>query len=205
MWLIVLKQGNKKAFLNSQGLISLPMWFLITSKTILELFHDIDNLIICFIIHLFIIFNPHITDSRFKLIPNKDILLKLLAGISYLWFDIGEALKVPFSELMNLRCINDPGLTKLSIVLQYWIDQHTTDVTWNTIIAVIKSETINQIKVGEMIRRHVLNIKKGDASNVLNEHGDEQVGGRHYRRKEILDKSMAKRGYKKHKGKFNAA
>ena len=56
-----------------------------------------------------------------------------------------------------------------------------------------------------MIRRHVLNIKKDDASNISNEHGDEQVGGRHYRRNGILDKSMAKRGYKKHKGKFNAA
>ena len=157
-----------------------------------------------FIICSFIILNVHIIDSRFEKIPNKGILLKLLAGISYLWFDIGEALQVPFSELMNLRCSMDSGSTKLSLVLQYWIDQHTTDVTWNTIIAAIKSETINQIEVGEKIRRHVLSINEGDASNISSGRGKEPASGRPHRRKGTLTKrsTLPKSGHKNYKGKF---
>ena len=154
-----------------------------------------------FIIHSFIIFNAYIiTDSRFELTPNKGILLKLLAGISYLWFDIGEALQVPFSELMNLRCSMDTGSTKLSLVLQYWIDKHTTKVTWNTIIAAIKSETINQIEVGEKIQRHVLSINEGDESNISTGRGKEPASGRPYKRKGILDKSSTSLPESGHKG-----
>ena len=93
-------------------------------------------------------------------------LLKLLASISYLWVDIGQVLGVPYKDLECHYHSNfpDPNV-KLSLVIKQWITHHTTEVTWNTIIAAMKSEIIGQIKIGENIRRHVLNINQKDLSH----------------------------------------
>ena len=79
-----------------------------------------------------------------------------------MWFEIGQVLGVPCKDLVY---VNFPESYKLSSVLQDWIDQCTTEVTWNTIIAAMKSEIIGQIKIGENIRRHVLNINQKDLSH----------------------------------------
>ena len=41
-------------------------------------------------------------------------------------------------------------------MLHCWIDQRTTEVTWNSIIIALKSKIVEQAKVGEEIQRHVL-------------------------------------------------
>ena len=106
-------------------------------------------------------------DARFLQKPDKRDLLNLLANIRHLWFDIGEALGVPNSDLMCAMYMNCPESTKLSLVLKWWIDQCTTEVTWNTIIAAVKSDFIGQKAVGEKIRRHVLCINQNDNSSHL--------------------------------------
>ena len=79
-----------------------------------------------------------------------------------MWFEIGQVLGVPCKYLIY---VNFPESTKLSLVLQHWIDQCTTEVTWNTIIAAMNSEIIGQIEIGENVRRHVLNINQEDLSH----------------------------------------
>ena len=95
-------------------------------------------------------------DSIFKSTPDKHDLLELLADIKHLWFNIGEALRVPYTELKSLLHSPLPDLIKLSSVLQCWIDNYTTEVTWNSIITAVKSKILGQTKISEEIRRHVL-------------------------------------------------
>ena len=144
-------------------------------------------------------------DARFLQKPDKHDLLNLLASIRHLWFEIGEALEVPNPDLMCLFYRNCPESTKLSLVLKQWIDQCTTEVTWNTIIAVVKSDFIGQTAVGEKIQTHVLNINQEDNSShydsdMSSGHGKELAEERPYK-KNILHKRS--KGHKKHKGKFN--
>ena len=79
-----------------------------------------------------------------------------------MWFEIGQVLGVPCKDLVY---VNFPESYKLSSVLQHWIDQCTPEITWNTIIAAMKSEIIGQIEIGKNIRRHVLNINQEDLSH----------------------------------------
>ena len=102
------------------------------------------------------------TDPRLSLKPDKCVLLELLADISYLWFEIGEALNVPNTTLMSLQHSNLPDSKKLSFVLQCWKDQCTTDTTWSNIITAVKSKTVGQIALGERIKRYVLSTCQDD-------------------------------------------
>ena len=95
-------------------------------------------------------------DSIFNSAPDKRDLLELLADIKHLWYNIGEALRVPYTELKSLQHSSLPDLNKLSSVLQCWIDKCTTEVTWNSIITAMKSKIVEQAKVGEEIRGHIL-------------------------------------------------
>ena len=141
-------------------------------------------------------------DARFLQKPDKHALRNLLASIRHLWFDIGEALGVLNADLMCLMYMNCPESTKLSLVLKQWIDQCTTEVTWNTIIAVVKSDFIGQTAIGEKIQRHVLSINQDDN----NSHHESDVSGGHdkesiepYKKKTLHKRS---KGHKKRKGKF---
>ena len=106
-------------------------------------------------------------DSIFNSVPDKHDLLELLADIKHLWYNIGEALRVPYTELKSLQHSSLPDLNKLSSVLQCWIDKCTTEVTWNSIITAMKSKIVEQTKVSEEIQRHVLGTSQQyDSSHV---------------------------------------
>ena len=105
-----------------------------------------------------------LADPRLFLTPDKHVLLELLADINHLWFEIGEALKVPNTRLMSLQHSNLPESKKLSFVLQCWNDQCTTDTTWSSIITAVKSKTVGQIPLGEEIKRFVLNNSQDDVT-----------------------------------------
>ena len=106
-----------------------------------------------------------LTDPRFFLTPDKHDLLELLANISHLWFEIGEALIIPNTKLMSLLHRNLSDSMNLSLVLQYWMDQCTTDTTWSRIINAVMSKTVGQIAVGEEMKRFVLNIYQDDVTS----------------------------------------
>ena len=88
--------------------------------------------------------------------PVKRDVLVLLADIEYLWYQIGEALEVKFGSLQSHLYSSYPVSTKLSLVIQEWMDsQKTSDVTWSTLIEAVECPFIKQFAVGEKIRNYL--------------------------------------------------
>ena len=114
-------------------------------------------------------------DSIFNSAPDKHDLLELLVDTEHLWYNIGEALRVPYPKLMSLQHSSLPDLNKLSSVLQCWIDKCTTEVTWSSIITAMKSKIVEQAKVGEEIRRHVLSNSQQYNSSHLAKNAENRV------------------------------
>lgn len=73
--------------------------------------------------------------------PEKHDLVELLADYNFMYFEIGEYLKVPNATLMGLKHSVDPNMVKLSQVLQKWIETQRSDYTWKTILDMIRSKT----------------------------------------------------------------
>lgn len=99
-------------------------------------------------------------DDTFLLKPNKRDLLNLLDDISHQWKSIGIALKVPNQVLMSILHKKSKDTDKLESVLHSWLNQHSTEVTWNSIISAIKSEIVGQKAIAEKIQKYVLNINQ---------------------------------------------
>ena len=72
----------------------------------------------------------------------------------------------------------------MSSVIKQWIAHHTTEVTWNNIIAAVKSDIIGQNEVVEMIQRHVLNISTNFETSELSK----QLGEGSHKEDETLEK-----------------
>ena len=97
------------------------------------------------------------TDCTFDSVPDLVILLELLADVNYMWYEIGTMLRVPSSELESLRQKNIRDSNKMKDVLQCWINQRTTKVSWDTIIATMKSKTVGKDHVAKEIKKYVSN------------------------------------------------
>ena len=93
--------------------------------------------------------------------PDRVKLLELLTCVNYLWNQIGIVLGVPNAKLQSLQQSNKPDSIKLNEVIQCWFDQHTTEVTWNTIIAAMKNEVVGQDCVAKKVETFALNINQG--------------------------------------------
>ena len=93
--------------------------------------------------------------------PDRVKLLELLTDVNYLWNEIGIVLGVPNAKLQSLQQSNIPNSIKLNEVIQCWFDQCTTEVTWNTIIAAMRSEVVGNDRVAKKIENYVLNISQG--------------------------------------------
>ena len=88
--------------------------------------------------------------------PVKRDVLVLLADIKYLLYQIGEALEVKFGSLQSHLYSTYPDSTKLSLVIQEWMDsQNTSDVTWSTLIEAVECPLVKQIAVGEKMRNYL--------------------------------------------------
>ena len=96
------------------------------------------------------------------LVPDRHVLLKLLAGIEQMWYEIGVALKIPDEELKGLQEKSLPDTNKLSKVLQYWISQ-CVEVTWYSIITAVRSKIVGQTQISQEIESYVLQLQ-GSAS-----------------------------------------
>ena len=79
-----------------------------------------------------------------------------MACISDKWQNIGEALGVPNTVLKSLLQKDLENINKLSSVLECWMDQYTTKVTWNSIISAIEGPIVEKKSVADEIRKHVL-------------------------------------------------
>lgn len=88
--------------------------------------------------------------------PVKRDILVLLANIEYLWLEIGEALELKFGSLQNHLYSPYSNSTKLSLVIQEWMDSRkTSDVTWSTIIEAVECPIVKQISLGEKMRNYL--------------------------------------------------
>ena len=85
--------------------------------------------------------------------PNHDDLLPLLANISSKWDCIGLAFNVHTNELDSLsRAVQYDDKTKLSKVIQIWINTQSSPVIWETVISAIGGPIVdNKSKVDEIL------------------------------------------------------
>ena len=98
---------------------------------------------------------PH-TGSKLCSAPDIGILLDLLANISDLWYEIGLALRIRRADLEGLNQGKQSNIINLSDILNYWISQGTTEVTWNSIITAVKGKIVGQPCVAKEMERYVL-------------------------------------------------
>ena len=74
--------------------------------------------------------------------PEKCDLLKLMSGIAFQWYIIGECLGIQYTHLVSLQSKTSKDIDKLAEVLQIWMDTMPKPVTWNTILEIIESPPI---------------------------------------------------------------
>ena len=95
--------------------------------------------------------------NRFYLHSETDVydLLNLLADIEHKWYEIGLVLRTPDTILESLLK-QDSLLYKVNLfkVLNCWINQCTTVVTWNSIITAVKS--VKETRICQTIKAYVL-------------------------------------------------
>ena len=78
--------------------------------------------------------------------------MTLLHHIKHMWNTIGEQLEVRYCDIKSAEynvAYNDT--TKLSEVLQVWIDKRTCEVSWRMMITVVKEPPIEHKVVAEKI------------------------------------------------------
>ena len=87
----------------------------------------------------------------------------VLHSVTCDWISIGEQLYIEGNELKNIE-INASynNTTRLSKILWLWINQRKREVTWDTIITVIKNPPLNNVKVANEICRFLLDEYNSD-------------------------------------------
>ena len=80
--------------------------------------------------------------------------MRLLHEIRWRWNTIGEQLKVHYGDIKSAEYnVAYDDTTKLSEVLQVWIYKRTCEVSWRTIITVVKEPPIENNVVAEKIHK----------------------------------------------------
>ena len=78
--------------------------------------------------------------------------MTLLHEIRWRWNIIGEQLKVRYDDIKSVEYnVAHDDTTKLSDVLQVWIDKRICEVSWKTIITVVKEPPVEHNVVAEKI------------------------------------------------------
>ena len=84
--------------------------------------------------------------------PKKRHLMTLLHPIKFMWNTIGEQLEVCYGDIKSAEYNESYGdTTKLSEVLQVWIDKKTRLVCWQTIITVVEERPVENKVVADEI------------------------------------------------------
>ena len=80
--------------------------------------------------------------------------MTLLHEIKYMWSTVGEQLAVHYGHIMSAQYnVAYDDTRKLSEVLQLWIDKRTCEVSWRTIITVVKEPPVEHNVVAEKIHK----------------------------------------------------
>ena len=84
--------------------------------------------------------------------PKKHHLMMLLHPIKYKLNTIGEQLGVRYGDKSSAEYNEAYGNTsKLSEILQVWLDKRTYEVSWRTIITAIKKSPVEEKVVADKI------------------------------------------------------
>ena len=97
------------------------------------------------------------TECTFDSAPDLVTLLELLTDVNDCWYEIGTVLRVPNAELESLQQRNITESNKMNKVLQSWVNQRTTKVSWGTIIATMRNKIVGKDRVAEEIEKYVSN------------------------------------------------
>ena len=65
-------------------------------------------------------------------------------------------MRIHKADLEALRRGPQKDIIKLSDILNCWISQRTTEVTWNSIISAVKGEIVEQPRVADKMEKYVL-------------------------------------------------
>ena len=84
--------------------------------------------------------------------PRKHELLKFLCSTTAKWQEIGDFLGVDPDTIEGLCFSNKPNHVKMSEMLQSWLDNEPTPVTWENIISVLDGP-LKKKSVGDEIRK----------------------------------------------------
>ena len=88
----------------------------------------------------------YITASK----PEKHILLKLLSPVNNEWQRIGDLLGVDSNTIQSLSTSTFSDQIKMSKMLQNWLDNEPTPVTWDNIIKVLEGPLQEKALVDEI-------------------------------------------------------
>ena len=80
------------------------------------------------------LFFIYFTDNK----PEKHILLRFLSSVSAKWQEIGDLLGVDSNTIEGLCQSNYSDQVKMSKMLQSWLNNEPTPVTWDHFISVIE-------------------------------------------------------------------
>ena len=91
--------------------------------------------------------------------PEKHILLRFLSSVTAKWQEIGNLLEVDSNTIEMLYNCNISDQMKMSKMLQSWLDNEPTPVTWDHFISVIEGPL--QMKSLAIDIRQFLGIESG--------------------------------------------
>ena len=84
--------------------------------------------------------------------PRKHELLKLLSSTTARWQELGDLIGVDSDIIEGLRFSNQSNYVKMSGMLQSWLDNEPTPVTWDNIISVLDGP-LQKKSVADKIRK----------------------------------------------------
>ena len=82
--------------------------------------------------------------------PEKHILLRLLSPVNSKWQRIGDLLGINFDIIRALSTSTTSDHVKMSKILQSWLDNEPTPVTWDNIIKVLDGPLQEKTLVDEI-------------------------------------------------------
>ena len=70
--------------------------------------------------------------------PEKLTLLRVLSPVAAKWYEIGDLLGVDSNTIDSLSVSNYHNSVKMSKMLQSWLENEPTPVTWDNILKVLE-------------------------------------------------------------------
>ena len=90
-----------------------------------------------------------------KKVPRRVEVQNLLNDLRARWKTIGDALEVDSGTLDDIEQSGQPNERKLADMIEAWINQQQSSVTWETLIKVIEGPLLKHKKKANEIRDHL--------------------------------------------------